>query len=235
MYRVISAIDTGFFLEGTLDRYDRNLIVKVKCDDDNSRPPSCKYESVCLAASKAIQRLYITEKNPEFWTWFSQNKDYIRGLMNFIIENPSDFNGSMCGGALEKLILWGIAAKKNVTLHYWSSSLNRKNIIQSISLVIDEVKDFDAAQLYNSVTFSIRTFPEKGILFIPKSPTYSLVDCILLQYDKDSKSKQKHVLYLFQITINIKDHTKGDKEIHSKVRERNQIDCKHNICQVNFY
>jgi len=220
-YEIILALDTGIPFLDPIDDYDQESIVKLSRNDQDGIKYA--YTSLCPVAQKAIEEYYIIDRNTNFMNWFN-NDDYVNRILAYIIENQAEFTGTMYGSPLKKLIIWKMIAKTNITLNYWTVKARK---LKKVTLNINQCRNFNTKYFLQEV----KEIGDFGIpvLLIPKSPIYSLVDCILVV-----PKKLKYIIYLFQITANIETHDKRDDEIALQLKNEN-ADCKHNICKVNLY
>ena len=222
-YGVLLRLDTNLTTIESINDYDRELILKLEDNSAGGRT-TFKYVSLCSAAKKAIEEYYIIQPNISFKKWLNGNERYINRLLESIIENSPEFTNSMRGGALEKLIIWKLGIKRNILLNYYDENTKKPD---KIGFRIKKSMYFNTKDLYSKIQ-DINKFCRGPVLLIPKSPIYSLVDCIIID-----PRKSKCMAYLFQITVNIETHEKGDKEILSQML-KNEIDCTHNICEVRL-
>ena len=160
-------------------------------------------------------------------------------ILNIIVAGSGSFHNAMRGYALKKLLIDGISTKIDKDFQIVQYYMKEDKKVWTFN--VTAIDYFKTHRLKNNIKNFLRQVAESAhILYVPNSPNYRLIDCVLMKVEPVKTSKREEddkifevMLYLLQSTINIETHEKGDLIICNDTSKTEY--CGHEICSVFFF
>ena len=220
-FKVATSVDTGLVLP-RYKYHDKNLIYVANDSED-----STAYCSVCPAAHKALEKFSGTSERFIQWNRKSQNGFVYDHILNIIADGLGPFHNAMRGCALKKLLIDGIsnkiANKDPQIIQHYSNKVTKEGWV----LKVTTIDYFKTHQPMRKMKNFLKQATESAyVLYVPNSPNYRLIDCVLMNVEPVKSSKEEDskifevTLYLLQSTANIGTHEKGGRNYSKRYKQR---------------
>jgi len=138
---------------------------------------------------------------------------YIKEMVRIMLDNNTP--GRTKGGIFERFVEYSIRVAIRNQEEYQLQCFSKAKIEYLIKLPLKNtrIRNFDSQNLKSQI---LKLLEEKdvGVLF-PINPNFAYVDFLMI----DSREDNKRMIYLFQVTINVKNHEASDVFYQNEMRK----------------